>query len=237
MREQELGGQLRTWAQNVNLLQPKEDFADIRNPNKLTVRIARTLIVNFYKGKSIGDFNDFHTPILCTSGGYDKEYMEIREAIDWNDEKLVEMGRNFAKLHSKQYETVTNRDENNNAEFRRKALSYSVVASWSYAAGLFSRDEKLLNRLYSIPDNVEIPDDPLNAKALSEARFQGVDPDTYRGLGTRSSPSELGRMLEVFIILVLQDKKNISKRLAIAAIKNYEAKKAAQVAQKAINGL
>ena len=237
MREQELGSQLRNWGQLVGLLQENDDFADARNPNKLTVRIARTLIVNFYKGKKVKNFADLHQPVLCTSGGIDESYLSIRNEIDWGDPELIEMGKNFAKLHSKQYEIVSNRNENNNAEFRRKALSYAVVASWSFAAGLFSRDDTLKKRFYSLPDNVESPEDPLNAKALSEARLKGTDPDTYRGLGTRSSSKELGRMLEVFIILVIEDKRIISQRLANAAIKSYEAKKAKFDADKAIRGI
>jgi hypothetical protein len=136
------------------------------------------------------------------------------------------MGKQFARLNKAQRETVLKREEENNAEFARKALSLSVVASWAYAAGLFQSTADQLKNLYSIPDNVVPPDDPLNAKALSQARLKGTDPDTYRGLGTRSGPKELGRMLEVFLVLVSKGKKKITKELANAAIQSYEAKKA-----------
>jgi hypothetical protein len=92
-----------------------------------------------------------------------------------------------------------------------------------------------LKVLYSIPDSVAFPEDPLNAKALSVARQKGVDPDTYRGLGTRSDPKELGRMLEVFLVLATKaQKKRINKELANAAIQSYEAKKSVFEANKAL---
>ena len=63
-----------------------------------------------------------------------------------------------------------------------------------------SKHQNYLKTHYALPDSVVAPDDPLNAKALSLARMKGIDPDTYRGLGARNSPSELGRMLEVFLV-------------------------------------
>jgi hypothetical protein len=86
-----------------------------------------------------------------------------------------------------------------------------------------------------IPESTSPPEDPLNAKALSLARLKGTDPDTYRGLGTRSSPKELGRMLEVFLVLATKaSKKKITKELANAAIQSYEAKRAVYEADKVL---
>jgi hypothetical protein len=145
------------------------------------------------------------------------------------------MGKQFARLHKLQRDTVTSREEDNYAEFARKALSLSVVAAWGYAAGLFQRDQDLLNTHYSIPESASPPEDPLNAKALSLARLKHTDPDTYRGLGTRSSPRELGRMLEVFIVLATKaSKKRITKDLANAAIQSYEAKRAVYEANRVL---
>ncbi len=226
MKEQLLGTELRDWCQKVGLLEKSTDFSDRRSPDVPTVRAARTLILNFCLGKAAKDIADFHQPILCKSGGIDEEYMTIRSEIVWSEPALEQMGKEFARLHRLQRKTVSEREENDNAEFARKALSLSVVASWGYAAGLFQRDPTLLKNLYSIPDNVSPPDDPLNAKALSDARLKGTDPDTYRGLGTRSSPKELGRMHEVFWVLASKGKPRITKELANAAIQSYEAKKA-----------
>lgn len=234
MREQLLGSELRDWCQQVGLLTKGQDFADRRSHDVPTVRTVRTLVVNFYLGKEAAKIDDFHQPVLCKSGGVDETYVEMRNAINWSDPKLAEMGEQFARLHKLQRETVLSREENSNSEFARKALSLSVVASWAYAAGLFQRNEDNLKSLYSIPDNVSPPDDPLNAKALSAARLKGTDPDTYRGLGTRSGPRELGRMLEVFLVLAAKGKRRITKDIANAAIQSYEAKKAVQEANKVL---
>jgi hypothetical protein len=232
MREQLLGSELRDWCQQVGLLEKGEDFADRRSPDTPTVRIARTILVNFYLGKEVQKIEDFHQPVLCKSGGVDDEYMKIRTKIAWSDPNLSEMGKQFARLNKQQRETVTNRNEDSSAEFARKVLSFSVVASWAYAAGLFQQYPDYLKSQYSIPDNSLPPEDPLNAKALSEARLKGVDKDTYRGLGTRSSNKELGRMLEVFLVLATKGKKRVTKDIANAAIQSYEAKRAVHEANK-----
>jgi len=233
MREQLLGSNLRDWCQQVGLLSKEEDFADKRSPDIPTVRLARTLLVNFYLGKKASS-EDFHQPVLCKSGGVDEDYIKMRKKIAWTDPNLLKMGKQFARLHKMQRDTVLDRDEDSNAEFARKVLSHSVVASWGYAAGLFQSKLEHLNSLYSIPDNVLPPEDPLNAKALSQARLKGTDPDTYRGLGTRSSPKELGRMLEVFLVLATKSKRRITKEIANAAIQSYEAKRAVHEANKVL---
>ena len=235
MQEQLLGSELRTWCQKVGLLENGQDFSDKRNPSIPTVRIARTLILNYYKGRQSKSIEDFHQPIVCRSGGIDTEYEEIRSRINWDDPDLEKMGKEFARLHKIQSETVKNRETDNYAEYQRKAFSYAVVAGWSYAAGLFQRDKNVLDILYTIPNLVDPPDDPLNAKDLSEARLKGVDSDTYRGLGTRYSQNELGRVLELFIVMATKSKKRvINKELANAAIQSYEAKKATEKAEEAL---
>lgn len=234
MSEQLLGPQLRDWCQSTGLLEPGDDFADRKSPDRPTARIARTLLVNFHKGISASD-NEFHQPILCKSGGTDDNYLKLRESINWFDRAMSQMGKQFIRLHKLQKETVSERAKDNFSEFSRKALSLSVVASWAYAAGFFQRNPEYLKILYSLPDDVVKPEDPLNAKALSEARLKGTDPDTYRGLGARNSPDELGRMLEVFLVLATKaNKKKITKDLANAAIQSYEAKKAHIKAEKVL---
>ena len=235
MREQLLGSELRDWGQAVGLLDKGVDFADRRGPDMPTVRIVRTLLVNFYLGMNAAKLDDFHQPMICKSGGIDEEYLKVRSSVNWNDGSLKEMGKHFARLHKLQRDSVLSRQEDNYAEFARKALSLSVVTGWAYAAGLFQRDQDLLNTHYSIAESTSPPEDPLNAKALSLARLKGTDPDTYRGLGTRSSSKELGRMLEVFIVLATKaSKKRITKELANAAIQSYEAKRAVYEADKVL---
>lgn len=235
MREQLLGSELRDWCQSVGLLDKGVDFADRRSPDTPTVRIVRTLLVNFNLGMNAAELDDFHQPIVCKSGGIDEEYLSVRSNVNWSDENLKEMGKHFARLHKLQRDSVTGRQEDNYAEFARKALSLSVVAGWAYAAGLFQRDQELLNTHYSIAESTSPPEDPLNAKALSLARLKPTDPDTYRGLGTRSSPNELGRMLEVFLVLATKaSKKRITRELANAAIQSYVAKRAVYEADKVL---
>ena len=235
MREQLIGSELRDWCQLVSLLDKGVDFADRRSPDTPTVRIVRTLLVNYFMGLDAKQVDDYHQPIICKSGGLDEEYIKVRNRINWSDESLKEMGNQFARLHKLQRDIVRSRKEDTKAEFARKAISLSVVASWAFAAGLFQREKDLLNIHYSIPDLISPPDDPLNAKALSEARLKGVDKDTYRGLGARSSPKELGRMLEVFLVLATKaTKKRITKELANAAIQSYEAKRSVYEADKVL---
>jgi hypothetical protein len=234
MREQLLGNELRFWGQRAGLINYGRDYSDRRNPDVPTIRIARTLLVNFFRGQNEQP-NAFHNPVVCKSGGLDENYLALRKEIDWGSKALLEMGRAFAALHQAQREVVLNREKDSSVEYARKALSLSVVASWSYAAGLFQRDRKLLKILYNLPKSVKPPDDPLNAKALSGARLKGVDHDRYRGLGVRFSQKELGRMLEVFILLATMAKqKRVTRSLANVALQTYEAKAAKYEADKAI---
>lgn len=234
MREQLLGSELRDWCQNVGLLKPEQDFSDRKSFEVPTVRIARTLLINYFLGKET-KLDDFHQPIVAKSGGDDEKYLEIRERINWRDPNLLRLGKEYAKLHTAQRRSVTERSDDNLSEYARKALSLAVASSWSYAVGLFQNYPELLKVLYNLPDSVSPPEDPLNAKALSAARLRGTDPDTYRGLGTRSNSTELGRMLEVFLVLCTKaQQKRITERLANAAIQSYEAKRAMQAANKAI---
>ncbi len=238
MKEQLLGSELRDWCQTVGLLEEGLDFADRRKPDTPTVRLARTLLVNFYLGREDKKDAALHQPVLCKPGGMDEDYLRICKSIDWADPDQMDMGKQFVRLHKKQKETVSNRDEDSNAEFARKALSLAVVASWAYAAGFFQADPTSLANLYSLPDNATPPEDPLNAKGLSQARLKGTDPENYRGLGTRNSPKELGRMLEVFLVLAEKGKEKgklkISKQLANAAIQSYEAKRAVYESKKVL---
>ena len=200
-----------------------------------TVRVARTFVVNYWRGKQNASAT-FHEPIVCKSGGIDEEYIKARGLINWQDSNFIETGKMFSFLHQTQRAKVTARKIDALSQFAGKALSLTVVASWSYAAGLYSTNKPNQNILYALTNNLGQTDDPLNAKALSEARLKGIDPDTYRGLGARLSADELGRMLEVFIVLVEKaTEKRISKNLANAAIQSYEAKKATHNAAKSLS--
>jgi hypothetical protein len=238
MQEDLLGADLRNWCQTVGLLDEGQNFVDRRSPEGIpTVRIARTLIVNFYLGKDSKE-DDYHVPMVCSSGpGLDEHYKNLRNNIDWSDKALQTMGRQFARIHKLQRERVLGRDTDKYIEFANKVMHPCVAASWAYAAGFLQHDTAALNNHYALAD-LDPPGDPLNAKALLNARLKGVDPDTYRGLGARINNVELGRMLEVFLLQATKaTQRGITQKLANAAIKSYEAKKAKREADKALKGI
>jgi hypothetical protein len=241
MQEDVLGSEMRNWCQKVGLLDVNQNFADKRSPEGIpTVRIIRNLLINFYEGGK-HKVTDFHNPIVCASGpGIDENYQKLRQRIDWSDAALNEMGTEFTKLHRKQRMKILSRTEDSFIEFANKAVHPTVASAWAYAAGLLQNDQTALGAHYALPDSVAEtgPDDPLNANALLNARLKGVDPDSYRGLGARISGSELGRMLEVFILQACKaTRRGVTSKLANAAIQSYEAKKAHAAAQRAVKGI
>ena len=225
MHEELLGPELRDWCQSVGLLGTGQNFADRRSPEGIpTVRIARTIVVNFYLGQK----SEGAAPIVCSSGPMlDKDYERLRSTIDWNDEALLTLGQQFTALHKLQRDRVLNRTTDKSIEFANKAMHPSVTAAWAFAAGQFQGDKKHLQSHYEIVKSVSAPNDPLNAKAMLNASLKGVDKETYRGLGSRISGDEMGRVLELFIIQATEaTKPGITAKLAQAAIQSYEAKKA-----------
>lgn len=231
MQEDQLGAELREWCQEVGLLEELQNFSDRSGEDIPTVRIARTLVTNFQLGiQEKGNANKYYQPVLCSSGpGIDRNYEKIRETIDWKSSELREMGQQFAILHKLQQARVNSRAKGRNAAAARKALSLSVVASWGFASGLFQRDHELLNKHYHLGSGISGTDDPLNSQALGSARLKGKDKDTYRGLGTRNDSSELGRMLQLFM-LQAELGTGITLDVANTAIKYHEARKMAHEA-------
>jgi hypothetical protein len=237
MSEQHLGPELRKWAQTVGIIGMDKDFADKRNPDGVpTVRIVRTLLTNYFKGQ--GSKKDtLHKPVVCSSGpSIDADYLAVRKS-DWSDKSCKRMGQEFARLHKLQRERVLAREEDNFPEFANKATHPTVTAAWAYTAGFLETNfPSALPNHYALAEIEE--GDPLNAKALSTARLIGIDPDTYRGIGTRINSTELGRMLEVFLLQAVKAKnRGITKKLANAAITSFEAKKRTEIAAKAVKGL
>lgn len=66
------GPQLRNFCHQIGLLDPTEDFADRKNPGgKITVRLGRTFIVNFFEGMENKDEDlksSVFIPYVCMSG-------------------------------------------------------------------------------------------------------------------------------------------------------------------------
>jgi hypothetical protein len=91
-------GRIRDWCQETGLLPPGDDFPDSRGSSELiTVRLARTFIVNFYAGVDKGSDIDaasldacVYSPELCESGGPDPDptysrLLETRADAVWTD--------------------------------------------------------------------------------------------------------------------------------------------------------
>jgi hypothetical protein len=231
---------LRALAWEIGILKKSNDFGERKvsdEESDVPVKTMRTFVVDFYDGKGYkGGFdNEAIIPDLCHAGGYDdayEKYIELYKKIDFLKEKdLLEAGRNFVKLHKKQFEMASKMDVKGKKEFRIKALTPSVVSSWAFAAGVLQGDRKRLEKLYDLP-NVSSRTDPLNASAMAEARLEDIDPPTYRGLGTRSSPGERGRMLKLFLMYSASPKTGIDKEKCLAAIQQFHADEATAKAAK-----
>jgi len=104
MYETLAGPQLRDWCQEVGLLEKGQDFISKRQKGKpITVRDARTFILNFYKGKQVPskDFNNTKTiPILPKSGVIEPEWDKLKNDLQylWTNPGLKKAGQEFALL-------------------------------------------------------------------------------------------------------------------------------------------
>lgn len=238
MEETLLGPGLRNWCQKVGLLGKKEDFADRRSLDRgITVKIARTFVVNFFLGKK-QKYNSekLYLPYICSSGGGENIDPQYKELLDtkkdlWGDKDLIKAGKNFALLNKRQYKTVSsNENIKGNKEFRNKAITPVVTAAWSYVSGMVFNDLKRQKKLFSLKDAKTI--DPLNASGLSRGRHHS-DLETYRGVGTRIDKKELGRMTEIFIQFLESSKNIISEDLIDFALRKHFAKEASEDVEKA----
>jgi hypothetical protein len=139
-------------------------------------------------------------------------------------------------LHKLQREIVLNRTEDSYLEFANKCMHPCVAAAWAYTAGMLQRDQGSLANHYALAQVDK--GDPLNAAALLKARLKGMDPDTYRGLGSRISQNELGRMAQMFVLQATRaSKRGITLKVANAAIQAFEALRATEAADKATEAI
>ncbi len=209
-----IGTSLREWCVKVSLLNSKDDFPDQASKSeKISVKLARTFIVNYIKGKEKGEESkhngtdikkEFYAPYLCISGAdIDPEYMKIIEREGgalWQDQPLLNAGLAFENLHKAQRSAVENSKKiEKRKAFKNKALTASVIAGWSYIAGLLQSYPVGLNNLYTIPKPTRECPDPLNAKGMSIYHHDN-DERTYRGLGTRTIMKDRQRMAQVFLV-------------------------------------
>lgn len=226
MMETYAGPDLRNWCQKAELLEMGCDFADKKSKtDTITVREARTFIINYYLGKKVEDFASERTDgIIAQSGGASEQWDELkRENPNWNtDEQLLCAGKEYSKLMEKQKIYFATSKSKSAKAYSNKAHNYAILAAWAFVAGLLSENEVRLNRHYNLPDNST--KDPLNAAALASARHKS-DPENYRGLGTRTDAKERGRLIELFN-LQAEKGEGINSKLTKLAMSKYHAKKA-----------
>ena len=229
------GPALRDWCQEVGLLLEKQDFADKRVRGRpITVRAARTFIMNYYEGCKIDPpkFQESRTvPLIVKTGGYDSDWDAFKKENPgtWKDAQLKRAGQEFAQLAQAQHDYFTNQKGKGNIDHAEKALNYAVLSAWSFMAGILSKNSTRLKKHYDLQNRVGI--DPLNAAALGKGKHKS-DPANYRGLGYRTDAKERGRFVELFY-LQTERGDGITPALVDAAIKNYHAKQAMLEAREA----
>ena len=225
-----VGLKLRGWCYQVGLLKEGEDFPDLGSKSEsITVKLARTFVVNFYRGKEAAsglqekqiDLSTYE-PYLCESGAsLDPNYLSVLETQGdsiWKAESLKDAGKAFATLHKAQFEAIKNsRNISNLKGFRNKAVTESVLSAWAFVAGLLQKNEVRLQNHYSVPKTTNKIPDPLNARDMANFKHDSDEP-TYRGLGTRSSLKERQRMAQLFLARSLEQNKTIDKELMDKAV-------------------
>jgi hypothetical protein len=243
LEETEVGVKLREWCYQVGLLKKQEDFPDQGSrAERITVKLARTFVTNFYLGKKEGGTlkgptidSNVYEPYLCESGvQLDPKYDALVAKSDdatWTDKALIQAGKAFAELHKSQQEAVkqsaTVKRLKNLKGFRNKALTESVISSWAFVAGLLQGEQTRLANHYALPKtNKSIPD-PLNARDMSTFQHDS-DEATYRGLGTRSALKDRQRMAQVFLARSLKKDTLIDKSLMNKAVSQVVAIKSLQ---------
>lgn len=225
------GTDLRQWCQRVGLLDKGQDFADKnKRDGPITVKEARTLIVNYFMGREVGSANFENrdtTPKVVKSGTRSPiEWASVLKSNPdlWDDAGLKKAGKEFAKLVESQlayfWDAATEKYEGK-ADQRHKAKNMALLSAWSFVSGALSDNSARLKRHYLLS---EAKREPLRSDLLAKGRHQ-TDADNYRGLGFRTDPKERGRFAQLFW---LQAEKGggFTTKMVDSAIKGYEAKKA-----------
>lgn len=238
-----VGVKLREWCYQVGLLRKPEDFPDQGSTaERITVKLARTFITNFYLGKEKGvglsgsDVDkQVYEPYLCESGvELDTKYGDIVNRSGgsvWDDKALKRAGKAFADLHKAQQDAIRHgakADKIKNLKgFRNKALTESVISSWAFVAGLLQDDPKRLGNHEAVPKTAKGISDPLNAREMSTFSHDSDDA-TYRGLGTRSAVKDRQRMAQLFLARSIGRDTPIDKSLMDKAVSQVVAIKSFQ---------
>jgi hypothetical protein len=233
LEEAFMGPYLRRWFHKVGLLKSGVDFLDAGSRVEgITTQVARSFIVNYFKGKQTGeqlraehlDLNVYE-PYLCQTGMIlDEEYRKLVEEKGealWADKGLLEAGKAFNRLHHAQYQAIKN-SENNRKNFRMKSFTPSVVSAWSYVAGLLQSHPTRLKVHLAVPEPPKGAADPLNAEEMSKFRYY-QDPENQQGLGTRATLKDRQRMAQVFLARTIDPQSTLDKKLLGQAVNQVAA--------------
>lgn len=237
--EQYIGPESRKWCQQVGLLEQGKDFADrIAGTERFTVQILRTLIINFYSGKSFaGDIDEaLHGDARIPRAGErdpDPEYKKLlKEFSPWDDSAIAEMGRRFAELNDAQVQACMNAPDTHRklrrVAYRYKVFTPTIAAAWAYVSGLLQDDPQRLANHYSLPSkyNRTASPDPLNAIQMSRTKHENADEVTYRGMATRQSAKDIERTVGLFVLQSRPDLAGtVTKELLGMAVWQHQEKK------------
>jgi hypothetical protein len=222
------GDTLRKWCQFVGFLSNDEDFPDVgSHSEKITVKKARSFIINYYMGLELGkrlNQNELdlkvYEPYLATTGVViDKEYEKIMRNYEIiSDQSLLISGQRFLCLNNAQIRGIKENSKiTNRKAYRLKAMVESVLCGWSYISGLLQNHPERLENHYRVPKINSKVLDPLNAEEMSQYKHDSDSP-TYRGLGTRSSAKDRQRMAHLFLAKSSQENVLIDKNFITRAI-------------------
>ncbi len=233
LEETYMGPYLRRWCTKAGLLKQGEDFPDVgSHAERITTQLARSFIVNYFKGKRVGEQikdaeldKNVYEPYLCQTGIFiDEEYRQLTEKMGstlWTDKGLMEAAKAFALLHKSQY-TAIKKSKMNYKVFRMKAMVPSVLTAWSFVAGLLQTHPKRLDVHLAVPQPPKGAPDPLNAEEMSRFRYY-QDIETYRGLGTRAIMKDRQRMAQVFLARSINAEATLNKKLLDQAVNQFAA--------------
>lgn len=226
------GKDLREWCQKCGLLEKGKDFADLnKKGNPITVKEARTFIINYFLGKAVNPekFEQVDTtPVVVESGTQNpKLWTAVKQDHPdlWSDAGLLRAGKEFAALISAQveyYRDPKSKKLKGKADQIYKTKNIALLAAWAFVAGSLAPNTTRLERHYSLKSSK--PKDPLKSELLVKGKHS-TDSESYRGLGFRSDAKERGRFAELFWIHA-EKGGGFTTNMIDTAIKGYEAKRA-----------
>lgn len=226
------GTDLREWCQKCGLLDKGKDFADVgKRGNPMTVKEARTFIVNYFLGKAISPdkFEEVETsPEVVESGKRDPKIWVQAKADNpelWSDAGLLEAGKQFAALIQAQVEfhrDPKSKKLKGKPDQIHKTKNIALLAAWAFVAGSLQANPTRLARHYELSNPKT--KDPLRADLLIKARHH-TDSESYRGLGFRTDAKERGRFAQLFW-LQAEKGSGFTTGMIDSSIKGYEAKRA-----------